>query len=150
EAERAIRAINRQIEGDFAPYWGMSATLRLEGRSITRPNARHLESTAADMRGDAVLYLWAHSLAGALGYHASNHRGIPYGLVAVDKTADDDWRATLSHEALELLADPELNLTAQGPHPDRKKKREVFHWFEMCDAVQAEVYEIDGVMVSNF
>jgi hypothetical protein len=26
----------------------------------------------------------------------------------------------------------------------------VFHWFEMCDAVQAEIYEIDGVPVSNF
>ena len=28
-----IRAINRQIIEDFQPYWGMSANLRLEGRS---------------------------------------------------------------------------------------------------------------------
>jgi len=26
----------------------------------------------------------------------------------------------------------------------------VFHWYEMCDAVQAESYEIDGIPVSNF
>ena len=26
----------------------------------------------------------------------------------------------------------------------------VFHWYEMCDAVQAERYEIHGVPVSNF
>jgi hypothetical protein len=26
----------------------------------------------------------------------------------------------------------------------------VFHWFEMCDAVQDESYEIDGIGVSNF
>ena len=38
-----------------------------------------------------------------------------------------------------------------GPHPDPKEKgRLVFHWYEMCDAVQAESYEVHGVPVSNF
>jgi hypothetical protein len=38
-----------------------------------------------------------------------------------------------------------------GPHPDPKEKgRLVFHWYEMCDAVQAESYDIHGVPVSNF
>ena len=33
----AIRAINQQIAYDFAPYWNMPATLRLEGRlSVSR------------------------------------------------------------------------------------------------------------------
>jgi hypothetical protein len=36
-----------------------------------------------------------------------------------------------------------------GPHPEDPKK-EVFHWYEMCDAVQDEAYKIDGVAVSNF
>ena len=31
----AIRAINQQIEYDFAPFWGMPATLRLEGSLLT-------------------------------------------------------------------------------------------------------------------
>ena len=35
-----------------------------------------------------------------------------------------------------------------GPHPT--EDRDVFHWFEMCDAVQAESYELDGIAVSNF
>jgi hypothetical protein len=26
----------------------------------------------------------------------------------------------------------------------------VFHWFEMCDAVQSETYVVDGQTVSNF
>lgn len=56
---------------------------------------------------------------------------------------------TLSHEALELIGDPEVNLLVQGPHPG-DQKRTVFHWYEMCDAVQAETYEIDGIEVSNF
>lgn len=34
----AIRAINRQINEDFKPYWNMGATLRLEGCSTNRPD----------------------------------------------------------------------------------------------------------------
>ena len=52
-------------------------------------------------------------------------------------------------EALELLGDPIGNLLVQGGHPmDRRRK--VYYLFEMCDAVQAENYLIDGVAVSNF
>ena len=61
----------------------------------------------------------------------------------------ESWTVTLSHEALELLADPEVNLLVMGLHPADPDKS-VFHWYEMCDAVQAETYEIDDVEVSNF
>jgi hypothetical protein len=56
----------------------------------------------------------------------------------------------LSHEALELIADPEVNLLVAGQHPSPNIKRNVFHWYEMCDAVQNDNYEIDGVTVSDF
>lgn len=144
----AIRAINRQISYDFEPYWSMSATLRLEGRSEIKPT-RH---TLADMRGDAVLYIWDEvDVDDALGYHDRNDRGIPYGFVFVElsEKLEEDWSVTLSHEALELIGDPETNLLVVGPNPD-DRRRNVFHWFEMCDAVQDESYEVDGVKVSNF
>jgi len=146
--QRAIRAVNRQIEGDFAPYWGFGAHLRLEGKAGMKK--RGLDQ--ADMRGDAVLYV--HDVArirDADGYHNANFSGIPYGFVflEVSQKLKEDWTTTLSHEALELLADPEANLLVQGPHP-KSPKRKVFHWFEMCDAVQDESYQIDGVSVSNF
>jgi hypothetical protein len=143
----AIRGINRQIQEDFAPYWGMSAAMRLEGRSATEPD----KIDVADMRGDAVIYLWDKSdVKDAIGYHNANNRGIPYGFVFLDVAAriGENWTVTLSHEALELIADPECNLLVLGPHPD--DHRDVFHWFEMCDAVQAETYVIDGIEVSNF
>ena len=54
EVLRIIRAINRQVQEDFAPYWSMSATLRLEGHSDHKTG----KPNAADMRGDAVIYLW--------------------------------------------------------------------------------------------
>lgn len=148
ELQVAIRAINRQIAHDFTPYWSLGAELRLEGRSEKKPTRHSL----ADMRGDAVLYVWDEVDAdGALGYHEKNDRGIPYGFVFTDlsKELEEPWSVTLSHEALELIGDPETNLLVVGPNPtDRRKK--VFHWYEMCDAVQAESYDVDGVLVSNF
>ena len=71
EVQVAIRSINRQIQEDFEAHWGLGATLRLEGRSTTAPKKNDL----ADMRGDAVLYLWSKTdVPGALGYHDQNNR----------------------------------------------------------------------------
>ena len=148
DLQRAIRAVNRQIDEDFAPYWGFGAHLRLEGRSGRKK--RTLDQ--ADMRGDAVLYVRdLVRIRDAEGYHDANFAGIPYGFVFLElsKKLKEAWSVTLSHEALELLADPEANLLVQGPHP-KQPKRQVFHWFEMCDAVQNETYLLDGVAVSNF
>ena len=146
---RAIRAINRQITEDFEPYWSMGATLRLEGRIAENPDLRLM---AASMRGDAIIYVEDEfDEDDPLGFHNRNHQGIPFGFVytGLAEALQEPWEVTLSHEALELLADPEVNLLVMGPHPN-EPDRDVFHWYEMCDAVQAEHYEIDGVPVSNF
>lgn len=148
EVQQAIRAINRQIKEDFEPYWSLGATLRLEGKAGPKPKPQE----PADMRGDAIIYLWDKTnIANALGYHAKNNRGIPFGFVFTELSASlgENWTVTLSHEALELTADPEVNLLVAGPHPGNSKL-DVFHWYEMCDAVQAEIYKIDDVEVSNF
>ncbi len=143
----ALRSINRQIEFDFKPYWSKAATLRLEGRSGKRVN----RETLSDMRGDAVVYLWDEmDVDDALGYHERNHRGIPFSFV-FSKLAEElgePWSIPLSHEAIEMIADPEVNLLVQGPHPDTGKS--VFHWYELCDAVQSESYTIDEIEVANF
>ena len=156
----AIRAINRQIQEDFDPYWSMGAVLRLEGRSEDKPDPMH----PIDMRGDAIIYVWdkakedskslEEEAEEAIGYHGQNFMGIPYGFVFIDvaKRLNQDWSIALSHEALELIADPELNLLVQGPDPKepRNLNKYVFHNYEVCDAVSAESYEIDGINVSNF
>jgi len=147
QLQMVIRAVNRQISEDFEPYWSLGATLRLEGKSSNTPNKLSLP----DMRGDAVLYLWDKvDVPGALGYHDANARGIPFGFVFTELSHElnEEWTVTLSHEALELIADPLVNLLVAGPHPS--EDRTVFHWYEMSDAVQGETYKIDEVEVSNF
>jgi len=148
KVQEALRAINNQIAYDFEPYWSIGATLRLEGHSAAKPEKESLR----DMRGHAVLYLWSGSdVDDALGYHDTNAGGIPFGFVFTKLAQElkEPWQMTLSHEALELIGDPEVNRLVQGPHPSKPEKY-VFYWYEMCDAVQDEGYEIDGVPVSNF
>jgi len=52
---------------------------------------------------------------------------------------------TLSHELLEMLADPWINWCAQGS--DGR-----IYALEVCDAVESDSlgYKIDGVLVSDF
>ena len=148
QVQGAIRAINRQIKEDFEPYWSLGAMLRLEGKTGPKPKPQE----SADLRGDAVLYLWNNTnVPNALGYHERNNSGIPFGFVFTELSAQlgENWTVTLSHEALELIADPEVNLLVMGPHPSAANL-DVFHWYEMCDAVQAETYKIDEIDVSNF
>jgi hypothetical protein len=147
---RAIRAVNRQIAQDFAPYWGFGSQLRLEGKTGRGKGRSQIDP--ADMRGDAILYVRdVAEVKDTDGFHDRHFSGIPYGAVFLDlsKRLKEDWTITLSHEALELTGDPENNLLVQGPHP-KKPGKQVFHWFEMCDAVQDESYDIDHVAVSNF
>jgi hypothetical protein len=147
DLQTAIRAINRQIREDFAPYWRLSGALRLEGRSAENPNVL----TNADMRGDAVIYLWDRiDVEPVIGVHRLSDLGIPYGFVYTElaQAIGEPWSVALSHEALEVLADPETNRLVMGPHPEGEP--DVFHWLEVCDAVQAESYQIDDVSVSNF
>src|SRR5262249_27423120 len=87
----------------------------------------------------------------SLGYHDLNFPGIPYGFVYtwLSWRLGERWTVTFSHEALELIGDPHANRLVAGPHPEYPSV-EVYFWNEMCDAVQEETYEIDGVEVSNF
>jgi hypothetical protein len=151
QVQTVIRAVNRQISEDFTPHWHIAAQLRLVG---TMDDDTIDPEAMPELRGDAIIYLWdkADDNSRALGLHKkSKLRGIPFGFVFHDlaEELDRDWTITFSHEALELIGDPEMNRLVRGPHPEHPDQQ-VFYWYEMCDAVQDESYEIDGIKVSNF
>src|SRR5438067_1336836 len=80
---RAIRAVNRQITDDFAPYWGFGAQLRLEGKTGRGKGRSTIDP--ADMRGDAILYLRnIIKITDAEGYHDRHFSGIPFGIVFLE------------------------------------------------------------------
>jgi hypothetical protein len=145
-----VHAVQRQVREDFAPLWGMTASLRvLKINRNTKPNPDAKLS-------DVVIYVGElgddpQSVANAVGYHFANLNGIPYGFVFTDVAAQigEAWSTTLSHEVLELIADPDANLLVLGPHPDRADEL-VLRPYEVCDPVQGDIYDSDGVPVSNF
>jgi hypothetical protein len=143
EVQQAIRAVNRQIAEDVAPYWGVSATLRLD--------ATKRGGTIRELRGDALIRIRDDVQAG----HIVGTLGVPEGVVFTELPALSTdvhpwliWTASLSHEAIELLLDPQLNTLHAGPHPNAK--RQVFYYREVCDPVQGQIYTVDGIAVSNF
>src|ERR1043165_5781948 len=145
----AIRAINQQIEYDFAPYWSMPATLRLEGSLLKQPREN---VSAAVMRGDAVLYVAPQTQKDdPEGFHDRNFRGIPYGVVysQISEQTGDPWSVTFSHEALELIADPQANNYVMGPSPHAGPKQVLF-CLEMCAAGSSRTYGTGGAALQGF
>ena len=136
ELAAAIPALQRQVTIDFRAYWEMDCQLTLLPRE---------ELLVEGWWQISVLDNPDH--AGALGYHELTSRGTPLGKVfaGLDLQTGGSWTVTLSHELLEMLADPWINWCAQGS--DGK-----IYALEVCDAVEADElgYEIDGVLVSDF
>jgi hypothetical protein len=92
-----------------------------------------------------VVFLDDADAANALGYHALTKNGQPISKVFVKSTiaAGQKVSVTASHELLEMMIDPGAQLWAQNPNGR-------FYAYEMCDAVEAEEYEIDSIAVSDF
>jgi hypothetical protein len=135
-----VPALQAQLDHDFTPAWGIEAVLSFVPTSQT-----------AGWQGKWNVVLLDHSdLAHALGYHDLTPDGLPLGKVFVA----DDLRSgalpsvTLSHELLEMLGDPHINLMVQ----DTTQATPTLYAFENCDAVESDrlAYAIDGVQVSDF
>jgi hypothetical protein len=154
--EAAVLAVQRQILEHFAPVWEMTATLRVLRLS---PSGRTRSSVEAELATtDGVVYVSRGKRVrlnkrapGAVGYHFQRHRGMPCGFVFPDvaETTGDPWSVALSHEILEMIVDPDLNLVVGGRLPGARAKV-ILVPYEICDPVQTDTYEIDGVSVGNF
>lgn len=130
----AVAALQIQVARDFAQAWGISCQLQ----ASTDPKAP----------GEKIFLLDTSDQVGALGYHELGNDHAPVGFVFVKTTlaAGDRWQATLSHELLEQLLDPDANVAAVVVF----KGRQTAMAYEACDAVENDEYQINGVPVSNF
>ncbi len=148
EVQNAVRAVNRQIKEDFMPIWGCGRICKLHESAF---NTDDIEALAEEhVNADSVIYLIDEStLEGALGFHSINTRELAFGFVFVNQ---GDWTITLSHEVLELIVDPTVNIFLPGPDPRQAGNPDkwLLHSYEVCDAVERFSYKIEGVEVSNF
>lgn len=137
EVKKIQRALTIQVVRDFYPYWGAYVRIAFSPKGqLPASNAWQLT------------FLDDSDQANALGYHDVTPAGLPLGKVFVRSTLADGGKVsvTASHELLEMLGDPEINLTVLSADNRR------LYAYENCDAVELDSlgYDIDGVMVSDF
>ena len=136
QVEATLPALQKQVSTDFKGYWDLDCTLKFLPKN---------EPLAPGWW--QIVVLDNPDQAGALGYHGLASAGSPVARVFAnfDIRNGISWTVTLSHELLEMLADPWANWCAIGS--DNR-----VYALEVCDPVQADRlgYEVDGTMVSNF
>lgn len=139
EVSQAVAPLQKQITDHAGPAWGISATLRFIPKG-SKPDPDEWWLAILDDSDQA----------GALGYHDLTDQGLPLSKVFAksDMTFGDSWTVTCSHELLEMLVDPNINLTVL--EEDDKGAR--LYAYEVCDACEADQfgYEIDSIRVSDF
>ena len=138
QVEKMVRALQRQVDEHFQPAWGIQAKLVFNEEPLLSMKM-FIKDRAADED------------AGYLGYHFRDGLPVTYVFAKDDIEEKGEFSSTLSHELLEMLVDPGVNLYAFGFYRDRSgKRRKAFVPYELCDPVEADTYKIDGVPVSNF
>jgi len=140
DVKPVVAALQTQVTRDFAPIWGIDAEV------IFVPKA-----AKPDPSTWWLILLDDSDTQGALGYHDLTPAGLPMAKVFAKTDIDYNmkWSVTASHELLEMLADPDINLTAFVQTTDTGG---YMFAFEMCDAVEDDQYgyDINGVLVSDF
>jgi hypothetical protein len=140
QVQSAVPALQTQVHRDFGPIWGIDADLTFISKDSKPPAGLWW-----------LVVLDNSDQAGALGYHDVTDEGLPIGKVFAKTDMDfgANWTITLSHELLEMLGDPEINLTVFDQPNDTTG---ILYAYEVCDACEADQfgYQIDGVTVSDF
>jgi hypothetical protein len=120
-------SLQTQLTRDFATVWNIGGQIWLPNEGLV-PAWQVILKDEPDDPND-------------LGFHLLDN-GMPEARIFVRAILDsgNEVSAVLSHEILEMLADPQASRMA----PDG------VHIIEVCDPVEENYYVIDGVTVSNF
>ena len=141
EIKPVVDALQQQVTTDFLPPWGVNAQLTFFASGATPTPGTWWLSILDDS-----------DQAGALGYHDLTPDGLPLGKVfaGTDLKVGNSWSVTASHELLEMLADPNINLTVLVQ--TNSQTAGTLYAYEVCDACEADNlgYKIGDVLVSDF
>jgi hypothetical protein len=135
DLSRCSAAIQSQVANDFGPIWNVNATVDAFAQLDQVPLGYWPVIVLEDIHDD-----------GALGFHVDK-KGQPFALVKLV----EGWETTVSHETLEMLADPYGNRVFQAPSL-KDRHRRVQYLCEVCDPSEAPDYgyTVHGLLVSDF
>jgi hypothetical protein len=143
DVQSMTSAVATQVREHFAPAWQIPVN----------PVSYLARNAPAPGTGAVLTVVDTPDQPGVLGWHTEGKGGVIYGYAFAAPVLDNGGQvltgadytvaATLSHEVLETIADPNVNLWATGPAG----------WLisrEVCDPVENASYLVEGVSVSNF
>jgi len=130
-----IDAMQIYIDSHVAPVWGTPARL----------------VQASKYRRDTWTLVFVDRFTDpddkdSIGYHHVNRDGLPKSIVFVESALaeSDNVALTASHEIVEMLVDPGVNLMTTGP------RNNTFYAYESADPVEESARKINGLEMSNF
>lgn len=132
DLDTLIAAMQEYVVNNVAPVWGTPANL--------------VKTTGFQSGAWAVVFLDNADQADALAYHDLTPDGLPQARVFVKTTLDNNELVSVSasHELVEMLVDPAINMMTTGPDPT------TFYAYESADPVEALSFEVNGIPMSDF
>ena len=127
-----IAAMQRYVDEHVVPVWGTPCKL--------------VKTTGFVKGAWAMVFLDDADVANALAYHDLTPDGLPISKVFVKTTLDngDLVSVSASHELVEMLVDPAINLLTTGP--DAKAA----YAYESADPVESLDFPVNGIPMSDF
>ncbi len=127
-----IAAMQQYIDSFVAPIWGTPAKL--------------IKTTGLQSGAWAMVFLDNADQPGALAYHDLTPDGLPISKVFVKTTLADNQLVSVSasHELVEMLVDPAINMMTTGPDP------KATYAYESADPVEEESFPVNGIQMSDF
>lgn len=128
-------AIQKQVTRDFGPIWNIAATVDAFSGLDQVPIGYWTIVIRDDIGSDNE------------GFHRKGSDGQPFALVR----PSTNWTINVSHECLEMLADPWGNGRVAGASPKVAQGRVAF-LVEVCDPCQNPTYAylVNGLPLSDF
>ena len=130
--DKLIAAMQVYVDQHIAPVWVTPAKL--------------IKSTGFVKNSWAIVFLDDADQPGALALHELTPDGLPISKVFVRTTLKngDLVSVSASHELVEMLVDPAINMMTTGP------EARVFYAYESADPVEALTFDVNGIPMSDF
>lgn len=130
--DKLITALQAYVDRHVAPVWGTPAKL-IKTRGFVR-------------KAWAIVFLDEADQPGALAYHELTPDGFPLSKVFVRTTLEHGMPVSIaaSHELVEMLVDPAINLMSTGPEAG------TMYAYESADTVEALSFKVKGIAMSDF
>src|SRR5437868_490599 len=133
DLDALIAAMQVYVDSHVAPVWGTPAKL--------------IKSKDFVKKAWAIVFLDTADQEGALAYHDLTPKDfLPVSKVFVKTTLDDKQLVSVSasHELVEMLVDPAINMMTSGP--DAK----TMYAYESADPVEELDFPVNGIAMSDF